>query len=80
LHFAADAGKLEIVKILIAEAVTLHELTNPFDLISQCLSCFHSTARYWAAINRDRAVANILVTHGALNCDQKYEMVMEHLE
>jgi hypothetical protein len=28
LHFAADAGKLEIVKILIAEGVIFNELTK----------------------------------------------------
>lgn len=69
IHFAADAGNLEIVKILIFQGVKLNELTTA-----------NTTARYWASVNRHRKVENYMVEHGALDADQEYEMIMRKLD
>lgn len=69
LHFAADAGRLEIVKILVAKGVAVNELTSA-----------NTTARYWASINRHRLVEKYLVDHGALDPDREYEMIMRKLD
>jgi ankyrin repeat protein len=68
LHYAAEAGKKEIVKVLIASRVDLNRLTHS-----------NSTARYWASINHHRDIERLLVKYGALGCDAEYEMIMKKL-
>lgn len=68
LHYAAEAGRKEIVKVLIASHVELSKLT---------LS--NTSARYWASINHHRDIERLLVKYGALDCDSEYEMIMKKL-
>jgi ankyrin repeat protein len=80
LHFAADAGKLEIVKILVAEGVKLNELTKA---VYSCLLTSFLFPFNDSILGGDQSpwpIANVLVTHGTFNCDHEYEMIMKHLE
>ena len=69
LHYAAESGADEIVKLLIAMHVNPNVLTTS-----------NTTPRYWASINRHRNIEKFLVAHGALDIDQEYEMICKKLD
>ena len=93
IHYASDAGKLEIVKILCAKKVNLNYIVSIFAIFYtsaiqnskefvtfQKKNFFHTTARYWASINHHRDVEKYLVSHGAYDSDKEFEMIMKKLD
>jgi ankyrin repeat protein len=69
LHYAAESGRFDIVKVLVASGVDLNKI-----------SMSNTTARYWASINHHRDIENFLVKHGALDCDAEYNFIMKKLD
>jgi len=69
LHYAAEAGNIEIVKILIKHRVDINALT---------LS--NTTARFYSSIKRYKDIEKILLENGALDCDNEFEMIKTKLQ